>query len=144
VSDFTIKYAEQEDAEKITELIKDCGLYVEGASNASLISERIACLPYSVLIAMDGEEIIGTVFLVMDPWVSVLYHLCVKKEYRGKGVATLLCHKAEEKCKEFGTNSIVGYVDHVNIASRTLAKGLDYKEWPHPLICIFKNIIKEK
>jgi N-acetylglutamate synthase-like GNAT family acetyltransferase len=141
VCDIIVKYAEQIDANNIVELLKK---YEIANIEVSYIKEKIIHFPYSIIIAIDNNEIIGTVFLTMDTLISVLYHLCVKEEYRRRNVATLLCCKAEEECKKFGTNNIIGYIDHKNVASRTLTKKLNYEEYLHPFICVTKTFTKEK
>jgi len=78
-----------------------------------------------VYIAKLGEELVGTVSLWhndlssrqdLTPWLASLY---IKKEYRGKGLGTLLQQKCIEVTKELGYNNLYLITDHENYYERT-------------------------
>ena len=78
-----------------------------------------------VLIAKYKDELVGTVSIWhndltsrqdLTPWLAALY---IKKEYRGKGIGTLLQDKVIEIVKELGYKSLYLITDHDNYYERS-------------------------
>jgi len=84
-----------------------------------------------IYIAKLGDEVVGTVSLWhndlttrqdLTPWLAALY---IKKEYRGKGIGTLLQEKCIEVVKELGYKNLYLITDHDNYYERSGWKFLE-------------------
>ncbi|HIH24172.1 TPA: GNAT family N-acetyltransferase [Candidatus Woesearchaeota archaeon] len=47
---------------------------------------------------------VGNVFIIFNPWFSSIWHLAVRKEFRGIGIGERLMHAAEESIRDHGCN----------------------------------------
>lgn len=64
----------------------------------------------AILVAVSAGKAIGNIFIVDNGWMRLLFHLAVRKEYRGQGIGKKLMETAETKLKERGVNQIAGFV----------------------------------
>jgi GNAT superfamily N-acetyltransferase len=85
----------------------------------------------SILIALNGNDFIGTVSLLdtdlvsrpcMTPWIAAVY---VEPEFRGNGYATQLVNVAESMAWDQGRHSV--YL-HCGSELRTFYRRLGYRE----------------
>ena len=132
-----------QDIKNVIELLEETGLFVKGADSFDAIMEKVRYDSRSIVVAEVDKKIVGSVFAVYDPWVSLVFHLCVKEDYRNKGIAGLLTNEVESRCLGYGACNIAGYIDQENDASRRLAAKSGYVEWPHPVICVIKRFKPE-
>ncbi|WP_433307293.1 GNAT family N-acetyltransferase [Actinoplanes sp. CA-030573] len=58
--------------------------------------------PDALLVAVDGDEIVGTVIAGWDGWRCHLYRLAVAPGRRRQGIGRLLIDAAEERFRVFG------------------------------------------
>jgi ribosomal protein S18 acetylase RimI-like enzyme len=58
--------------------------------------------PDALLVAVDGDEIVGTVVAGWDGWRCHLYRLAVAPTYRGRGIGRRLIAAAEERLSALG------------------------------------------
>lgn len=143
-----IRKAEEKDFEQVldlqlelerTECRFDSNL-IEGCYNTKegnkQLKERIKNKNQIFLLAENDNRIIGFIDgRIMDEaiWykemVGILEHVCVGKEYRNKGVATLLIKKFEEEIRKIGAKyiQILAFLD--NEPARNLYKKQGYEEY---------------
>lgn len=125
---------------KVIGLLKDADLYIDVCDNKDTLEKKLDHDPASILVLLrvPDDKILGTVFIVHDPWVSFVFHLVVDPEIRGRGYGKLLVQKAEEELKRRGAAEIVAYIAHENTRSRILFEKLGYAEYPNPVACVVK------
>ena len=70
------------------------------AVRESFFTER--CQPEHVLVAVDGDEIVGTVIAGWDGWRCHLYRLAVAPSRRRQGIGRGLIDAAEERFRALG------------------------------------------
>lgn len=49
----------------------------------------------SILVAVADGKIVGNIFVIFDRWGPFIFHLAVRREYRGRGIGSRLLEKAE-------------------------------------------------
>jgi ribosomal protein S18 acetylase RimI-like enzyme len=58
--------------------------------------------PGALILALDGDTIVGTIVAGWDGWRGALYRLAVQPSYRRRGIATRLVAAAEQLLREQG------------------------------------------
>ncbi len=58
--------------------------------------------PGALILALDGDAIVGTVVAGWDGWRGSLYRLAVQPSYRRRGIATRLVTEAEQLLRDHG------------------------------------------
>lgn len=95
-------------------MLKDIGIYYEPLDTRDILRKKIEHDSESIIVAEDNGRLVGTVFILYDPWCSFVYHLGVHPDYRGKGLATQLMDEAEGKLKARGINRPTLFVEEDN------------------------------
>ncbi len=132
-----IRCCQLEEVPQLIKLLKQADLYYEGCDSEVSLENKIWSEFDSILVAVDGDRIVGMVITICDPWISFIYHGCVDPEYQRQGIATQLREEAERRLKENGAKVIVGYVYPKNKRSRTLLKKAGYQE-DKPALPVYK------
>jgi len=58
--------------------------------------------PGALILAVDGDAIVGTIIAGWDGWRGALYRLAVQPSYRRRGIATRLVAEAEQLLRDQG------------------------------------------
>jgi len=58
--------------------------------------------PGALVLALDGDTIVGTIIAGWDGWRGTLYRLAVRPSYRRRGIATMLVSEAEQWLRDRG------------------------------------------
>ena len=58
--------------------------------------------PGSLVLAVDGDTIVGSVIVGWDGWRGTIYRLAVAPTYRRRGIATRLVRDAEDQLRAHG------------------------------------------
>jgi ribosomal protein S18 acetylase RimI-like enzyme len=66
----------------------------------------------AVLVAVDGDLLVGSIIGGWDGWRGNLYRLAVLPSYRRRGVARALVAAAEERLAERGARRVSALVEH--------------------------------
>jgi ribosomal protein S18 acetylase RimI-like enzyme len=53
-----------------------------------------------MIVAVEDDKVVGTVFIIYDPWDSFVYHLGVHPNYQRRGIGSALMEEAEKRLKE--------------------------------------------
>ncbi|GEM_PF-1802883 len=98
------------------------GLYIPSSDKRSLLRQKIEFSPGSIILAEDDERIVGSVAVVLDPWMATIFRLAVSEDYRnkglGRGLAVQLMEEAEKRVREVGAETVGCYVAKGRGASR--------------------------
>lgn len=70
--------------------------------DADGIAALLARSPGALLLACDGDAIVGSIIGGWDGWRGTLYRLAVMPAYRRRGIATMLVDEAERQLREHG------------------------------------------
>ena len=62
--------------------------------------------PTTSVVAKDGDRIIGTILCGSDGRQGALYHVCVAKEYRRRGIGTHMVGFCMHQLKAMGINKV--------------------------------------
>ena len=95
------------DFKDIKELLKLRSLNKEKPINEKALERKITANPDSILVAIEGNRIVGTQFIVED-YLPILYRLAVHPDFIGKGIGKDLTHYAEKLLRKKG-------YDHANV-----------------------------
>ena len=109
-----LKYYCPTDFSGLETLLKKAGVYYEPLDREDIIRKKIEYDPSSIIIAQESGQIIGTVFIIYDPWLSFVYHLGVHPQHRGKGAADSLMNEAEKILSERGVRIATLFIEEGN------------------------------
>jgi ribosomal protein S18 acetylase RimI-like enzyme len=126
---FTLRHATQEDIDDLL------ALWLEAAENDGRPADTrgaVAALlkrdPRALIVADDGEQLIGSVIAGWDGWRYHLYRLAVRPQWRRRGVGTALLDAAEARLKEFGATRADAMVLDGNDLGQRLWRARGYRQ----------------
>lgn len=96
--------------------------------------------PDALILALDGDVLVGTVVAGWDGWRAHLYRLAVRPERRGQGVASALLDAAEERLVGLGAGRLDAMVLDGNELGQAVwrARGFTRQErwsrWVKPVV----------
>lgn len=102
-------------------------VYYEVRDSAENLNSMVAANPRSVLIALEGGDIVGS--LLSSPLgvsISCIWGLAVAEKYRRRGIATMLLGAVEECLRDQGVKEIWPFVEVENVASQALFEKAGY------------------
>ena len=107
----TFRMASPEDAEAIFRLWQTSGATMRSTDQVEQI-RRVVANPAAVLIlAVAGDEIIGTLLGTFDGWRGNMYRLVVHPDRRRQGIARQLVRRVEQVFAEWGVRRITALVE---------------------------------
>jgi ribosomal protein S18 acetylase RimI-like enzyme len=74
-------------------------------------AQVLAAPQASLLVAVDGRRIVGTVIAGWDGWRGNIYRLTVDPDYRRRGLARALVARADEELRRRGARRITALVE---------------------------------
>jgi ribosomal protein S18 acetylase RimI-like enzyme len=95
--------------------------------------------PEALILAADGDQIVGTIIAGWDGWRCHLYRLAVAPWRRREGIGGLLIDAAEQRFQRFGGTRVDAMVLDENPAAHAIwaAHGYrrqpDWSRWVKPL-----------
>lgn len=104
------------------------GMHVGRSDTPDEIEKKIQRDPDLFLVAEDQHEIIGTVIGGFDGRRGMVYHLAVRKDYRGQGVGSLLLSEVEKRLQSKGCLKCILHVLEDNQEAMDFYKN---KGWRH-------------
>jgi len=93
---------------------------------AFAIRQKLQVQPELFLVAMDGDQLVGTVMGGYDGHRGWIYSLAVRGEHQRKGIGTLLVRAVEQALKEGGCPKVNLQVLATNAAVVEFYKRLGY------------------
>ena len=102
------------DFPELERLLKETKIYYEPLDKRYIFKKKIEHDPESIIVAYESGKIVGTVFIIYDPWNSFVYHLAVDPEFSGKGLGNKLMDEAEKRLKTRGMDRPTLFVEEEN------------------------------
>lgn len=102
------------DFDRLITLLKEAGTFYEPADRRDTFRKKIGMHPGSIIIAEEDGSIVGTVFIIYDPFQSFVYHLSVHPEYQRKGIGSKLMDEAERRLRYKGVERPTLFVEEDN------------------------------
>ena len=70
------------------------------------IERFIARNPTTSVVARDGKKIVGSILCGSDGRQGALYHVCVARDYRRRGIAKELLRRVVEEARAYGCGAV--------------------------------------
>ncbi len=118
-----IRPAENEDRERVQRLWDDCGV---GRIAADEWDALMAAPTTAVLLAEDGDELVGTAITSFDGWRAYIYHVAVEEKHRRLGIGYDLMAQAEQFLLGAGARYVHVAVHQENTEGLALVGSLGY------------------
>jgi ribosomal protein S18 acetylase RimI-like enzyme len=90
------------------------------------IPAKLAVQPDLLLVALDGQEVVGTVMAGYDGHRGWLYSVAVRQSHRRAGVGTMLIEDAERRLAQLGCTKVNLQVRAENAAVAGFYRRLGY------------------
>jgi ribosomal protein S18 acetylase RimI-like enzyme len=109
------------------------------ADDADALRRLIERDPQALELAMDGDDIIGTLIAGFDGWRCALYRLAVNPAHRGAGIARTLLERAEQRFRALGATRATAMVLDDNETGTGFWRAMgyspqgDWSRWVKPL-----------
>ena len=100
--DYKIRPAGIEEAEAVLEFWRGAAEGTSISDDPDGVRVLIERDPGALLLAVDGERIVGTVIAGFDGWRCHLYRLAVDPELRRRGIGSALLDAAHRRFESFG------------------------------------------
>ncbi|MGI5246007.1 GNAT family N-acetyltransferase [Dactylosporangium sp. CA-139066] len=92
--------------------------------DAAAVTALIARDPQALMLAVDGDEIVGSLIAGFDGWRCHLYRFAVRPDRRRQGIGKALLDAAESRFRDFGAHRADAMVlDDNALAHRAWAAG---------------------
>jgi ribosomal protein S18 acetylase RimI-like enzyme len=78
------------------------GIHVRRSDQPAEIEKKLLRDPDLFLVALDGEQVIGSVLGGYDGRRGMVYHLAVADRYRQQGIGSALMEELEQRLKDKG------------------------------------------
>ena len=128
------------------ELVAVLAFWATAAENAGRPPDTPAALaalhlrdPDALILAVDGDRIVGTIIAGWDGWRCHLYRLAVDPQRRRNGIGAALIAAAEDRIRSLGGTRIDAMVlddnsgAHAVWAARGYHRQEDWSRWIKPL-----------
>lgn len=137
--DYEIRPARLEEAAAVLEFWRDAAEGTSISDDPDGVGTLITRDPEALLLAVDGERIVGTVVAGFDGWRCHLYRLAVAPDRRRQGIGSALLDAAHRRFESFGGRRADAMVLERNETGRRtwIAAGYQredhWRRWVKPL-----------
>jgi ribosomal protein S18 acetylase RimI-like enzyme len=83
--------------------------------------------PDSILLATDGDEVVGTLIAAWDGWRAGFYRLAVHPDRRQQGVGRLLVNEGEVRLRALGARRLSLYAVEAHDAAMSFWPSVGYR-----------------
>lgn len=107
----TIRPYLETDYDAVKAILQEGALFDDVWDAPLHFSKKSAKDPASVLVAVEGEEVVGCQLILRDDWTPFLFRLAVKESYRKRGIGAALMDAAEAQLRNEGMDEVAIFVD---------------------------------
>jgi ribosomal protein S18 acetylase RimI-like enzyme len=118
-----VRPAERAEQEKVQRLWEACGLPRAAPDEWDAL---VAGETSAVLVAVEGEEALGSAIASSDGWRAYVYHVAVHPARRGEGLGRWLMSQAEQYLLSTGARYVYVTVQQDNTEGLALAASQGY------------------
>jgi ribosomal protein S18 acetylase RimI-like enzyme len=108
---FVIRDARLDEAQTVLDLWRRAGASVSSTDTLPDVEALIRGWPGALLVATDGEAVVGTIIATFDGWRANLYRLVVDVSYRRRGLGRALVAEAERRLRQLGAKRVTALVE---------------------------------
>ena len=105
-----VRQAAPADAAALLALWGAAGSSASNTDSLEYVTATIEWPGSSVLVAVAGERLVGSLIAAWDGWRGNMYRLAVLPEHRREGIATALVREGERLLAELGSRRLVAIV----------------------------------
>lgn len=135
----TIRNYKIEDYNTVKEILEEGQLYDATWDNEKQLEKRITNKPDSILVSIVDSNVVGCVYIVDDVF-PFIFRLVVKKQYRERGIGTMLINEAIKILKDHGHNEISLFADNNNEELKNWYLKLGFKKSTISWVGFWKKI----
>jgi GNAT superfamily N-acetyltransferase len=106
-----VRVAAPHDAERILRFWQESGASMGVTDHVEHVRRVVSHPAALMLLAVTGDEIIGTLLGTFDGWRGNLYRLVVHPNHRRQGIARQLVREMEQVFTEWGVQRITALVE---------------------------------
>ena len=123
-----IRAATSSDIDAVLRLWATSGAHPTITDDPKGVARLLAEAPGSLLVAVDGELVVGTVIAGWNGWRGSIYRIAVAPSHRRMGLARALLTSATERLSTLGARRIDAFVVRDDALARSFWESLS-SEW---------------
>lgn len=132
--EFDIRVGTSLDIDAVLRLWEQSGTHPTITDDPAGVARMLADAPGSLLVAVDGERVVGTVIAGWNGWRGSIYRIVVAPSHRRMGLARKLLAGATERLAALGARRIDAFVIRDDAMARSFWDSLSAEEWtPDPI-----------
>ncbi len=124
-----VRAFESRDTESVVALWEDCGLTRPWNDPRLDIARKLSAQPELFLVAVAGDDVVGSVMAGYDGHRGWLYYLAASPRRRGEGIGRALVERAEQLLLAMGCPKVQLMVRPENTAVHDFYAALGYTEF---------------
>ena len=130
------------DISQLLKLWEEATLEIENPEREIYEAEKMLLLnPSSCFIAVDGEEIIGSIFGIFNGRRAWIYHVAVHTKWQKQGIGKTLILKTEMAFEKLGATRINLWVELNNLKVISFYKKLGYLAYEPGSVLMKKELL---
>lgn len=137
--DMEIRPYKPSDYDRVTQILRDTNLLFEPCDTSATFRAKSAADPESVAVAVVDNEVVGCILVIIDAWVSTIYHLAIDPDFQNRGIGSELLQYGEDLIKKRGGTYMCMYVMSENVGALKLYARKDYEAIPR-VTCVYKRL----
>lgn len=100
-----------EDYSAVRRNLEQGGIINKQIDTAENLAGMVSDKSDSILVAEVDGKVVGSLFIMDNGWMAIVFRLAVRERYRERGVGTKLLRAAEERLTEKGYEEVQILVD---------------------------------
>lgn len=110
MSSWTIRSGTQADVESVLALWRRADGPTTETDDEGALAGLLARDPEALLVATNGDEVVGSLIAGWDGWRGSFYRLAVDPDWRRRALATALIRAGEERLRALGARRLTAIV----------------------------------
>lgn len=102
------------DYRAVRSLLEEGGLFERDWDREESLREKVDRYPGSIVVAEQGNDVVGVVYLSEDGWGAFLFRLAVRRSHRKMRIGAQLLREAEARLKKVGVRVVSIFVDEAD------------------------------